>query len=487
MSFLMERVSRNVVFATGEEASTVTGIDVDIIVPKKKEHKDAPYIWSDPEILKMGKSAEIKWREEEIKRWTEGYNGLTGSHYFALSQGFLKLPSGHTSRPWWRDTDAVTHEQYTDDFKRSNSLYIFKRRRYALSTIFGGFEPLRIALTRPGAVAGFTSCDVRRGNEIFREKLMVAFNSFDARWNISNLSASDLKKLERDNGIYLPEWRVFKKDTGSRDGTMLRVGFYQKREGSPFEDEMSESDEIRFSLFPTGDTSQINYAQTTRTESDAAAFEGQTMQYIFVDEFFLHPFANKVLASSESSLSDGFVRTGMFVTGGSSGEMSIGGIKQAQKVIKEHGNPASKTSLLFIRGCECVDKAPELDEYGVETGNILSFMYGCARRDAGGVVRYAYSDVDKATEWIKRNRGNLEKLADPTRLRQFIKAYPLSLDEVLESSIEGMLSPDLMSLLSERKSQLLKDANPTHHPIEMRVRLGAGNEPDLFNVRPGSR
>lgn len=478
----MERVSRNIVIGNVAEASALTGIAPDIIVPKKRDHMEAPYIWHDPEIEKMTKKQEIAWREQEIRRWTEGHNGLTGSHYFALSQGFIKLPSGRTVRPWWRDTDAVTHEQYTDDFKRSNSLYIFKRRRYALSTIFGGFEPLRIALTQPGAVAGFTSCDTKRGNEIFREKLSVAFNSFDSRWNISNLDAADLKKLNRDNGIHLPEWTVFKRDTGSRDGTMLRIGFYDKKQGGQFEDELEDEDEIGFSLMPTGDTSQIAYSQTTRRKEDAAAFEGQTMQYIFVDEFFLHPYANKVLASSESSLSDGFVRTGMFITGGSAGEMSAGGIKQAQKVIKEHGNPASKTSMLFIEGCQCVDKAPELDEHGVETGNILNFMYGTARVDKGGVMRYAYSDTAKATEWIKQNRSNLEKLEDPTRLRQFIKAYPLVIEEVLESAVEGMLSPDLMELLSRRKTEILNDPNQAINGVEMRLKLGSHGEPDLVNV-----
>ena len=121
----MERVSRNIVIGNVAEASALTGIAPDIIVPKNRDHMEAPYIWHDPEIEKMTKKQEIAWREQEIRRWTEGHNGLTGSHYFALSQGFIKLPSGRTVRPWWRDTDAVTHEQYTDDFMRSNSLYIF--------------------------------------------------------------------------------------------------------------------------------------------------------------------------------------------------------------------------------------------------------------------------------------------------------------------------------------------------------------------------
>ncbi|MFV1321296.1 hypothetical protein QMK96_29945, partial [Klebsiella pneumoniae] len=78
-----------------------------IIIDKSPEKKSAPYIWQDPEVSKMTKKQEIAWREEEIRRWREGYNGITPSHYFALSQGFIKLPSGKTVRPWWRDWDAA--------------------------------------------------------------------------------------------------------------------------------------------------------------------------------------------------------------------------------------------------------------------------------------------------------------------------------------------------------------------------------------------
>jgi hypothetical protein len=270
-----------------------------IIIDKSPEKKKAPYIWQDPEIDKMTKKQEIAWREEEIRRWREGYNGIMPSHYFALSQGFIKLPSGKTVRPWWRDWDAALHEQYESDRKKYNSLYVFKRRRYALTTYFVGFEPLRIALTDKGSVCGFTSCDVPRGNTAYREKLMVAFSNFDANWNYTNLDAKDLKELEKDNG--LPDWEVFRTAPGTRDGTKLRIQFLKKEKVGTLE-----------KFRETTDISEITYAQTSRKESDAAAFEGFTMNYLFVDEFFLHPYANKVYASAEASLSDGFVRTGMF-------------------------------------------------------------------------------------------------------------------------------------------------------------------------------
>jgi len=467
----VKRPAKNIVFASESEYQKMDASN--IIVPKKREDMVAPYTWVDPEIKKMSLSEEIAWREEEIRRWSDGHNGLRGSHYFMLSQGFVKLPNGSTVRPWWRDTDAGVHEQYNNDFERCNSLYIFKRRRFALSTIFGGFEPLRLSLTNPGAVCGFTSCDVPRGNEMFREKLLVAFNNFDSRWNISNMTAKDLNKLEKDNGVHLPPWRVFKTSPGTRDGTQIRIGFYEKQLGDTFGE--NAEDDMSYKLLPTGDVSQIRYAQTARKKEDAAAFEGSTMKYIFVDEFFLHPFASKVLASSESSLSEDFIRTGMFVTGGSSGEMSTQGIALAQKVLKEMGTPGSTTSVMFIPGSECVDKAPEYDEYGVRTGKVLNFMYGVSRKEPNGIVRPAYSDKEKAKEWILRHREVLSKRVDPTDLRQFIKAYPLSLDEVLESSAEALLSPDLMELVTAQKKMLTTSPNPSRTFNEYAIKYSNGN------------
>lgn len=415
-----------------------------IIIDKSPEKKSAPYIWQDPEVSKMTKKQEIAWREEEIRRWREGYNGITPSHYFALSQGFIKLPSGKTVRPWWRDWDAALHEQYEADRKKYNSLYVFKRRRYALTTYFVGFEPLRIALTDKGSVCGFTSCDVPRGNTAYREKLMVAFSNFDAQWNYTNLDAKDLKELEKDNG--LPDWEVFRTAPGTRDGTKLRIQFMKKEKVGTLE-----------KFRETTDISEITYAQTSRKEADAAAFEGFTMNYLFVDEFFLHPYANRVYASAEASLSDGFVRTGMFITGGSCGEMSHQGIANARRVIKD-STDGSKESVFFIPGYACVDKAPEFDEFGNETGKIVSFMHGNSGNHYIGsrkIHQPAYSDEKKARDYILSTREKLSKSSDPTKYRQFMKAYPLTLDELLEASGDSLLSDDIMEYARRQKKAIL--------------------------------
>lgn len=467
----MKRPAKNIVFASESEYQKMDASN--IIVPKKREHMVAPYTWVDPEIKKMTLSEEIAWREQEVRRWRDGYNGLTGSHYFMLSQGYVKLPGGITARPWWRDTEAAMHELYTSDFKKRNSLYIFKRRRFGLSTVFGGMEPLRLSLINPGAACAFTSCDVPRGNQMFRQKFLVAFNNFDARWNISKLTAGDLKKLEKDNGIHLPPWRVFKTTSGTRDGFQLRMGFYEKQLMDTFGE--NENDEMCYKLEETGDVSEVRYAQTSKNIKDAAAFEGDTMNYIFVDEFFLHPFAAQVKASSEASLSSDFLRTGMFVTGGSSGEMSKDGIKFAQKVIKEHGLPGSSTSMMFVSGAECVDEAPEYDQHGIPTGKILNFMYGTSRKEPNGIVRHAYSDQERTRTWILKHREVLGRKVDPTDLRQFIKAYPLTMDELLESSAEALLSQDIMELVNAQKKTLTTSHDPEKMFNEYTIRYSNGN------------
>src|SRR5690606_35835285 len=117
------------------------------------------------------KSEEAKWWERVFKRWHDGYNGLTPSHYFMLSQCLIKKQNNRREYGEWRDWDAILHEGYMADKKKQEDLFVFKRRRFALSTIFGGSEPIRIALTNPGAICGLTSCDVPRGKQMVKEKL----------------------------------------------------------------------------------------------------------------------------------------------------------------------------------------------------------------------------------------------------------------------------------------------------------------------------
>jgi hypothetical protein len=418
-----------------------------IIIKKKPEEMVSPFVRDEVPKTFISKQEEAKYWETEFKRWHDGHNGIAPSHYFLLSQCLIKKPNNKREYPDWRDWDAVLHEKYMNDRKYGNDLFVFKRRRFALSTVFGGSEPIRIALTNPGAICGLTSCDVPRGKQMVKEKLEVAFYGLSQQINLSRLTAQEVNNIKKDNGI--SEHLQFRKATGSRDGSNIRIEFLED-------------------LQPTGDVSEIMYKQTSRKEDDSTAFEGGTLNYIFLDEFFLHPYANKVRSSSEACMLDGFTKVGMFVAGGSCGAMSTEGIQNAIKVIEDSNDVGSRTSVLFLPGTACIDKAPVFDEKGnVVPGKELSFM------------RNGISLEKEAEEWILKNREVLKKSSDPTKLKQFVKAYPLTLEELLEASSEGLISQDIADMFPKQEKNILNQREKIF--VQYRVIWNSGS-PQLVSM-----
>lgn len=424
----------------------------------------APFIYSPPDFENMSKSEEIKWREQEIERWSEGYTIPDGPHkgyhvcapqYFELTQTVIRL-GRYFARPWWRDIDDFIWNSYENARKEKRDIYYFKRRRASLTSKFIGSEPLRLSLVEPGSMCGFTSCDEDRGRLGMNDKFMVAFNHFDKAWNFSHLTAGDLRALEKANG--LPDWWVFRKGVGSRDGHRLRFEFFKK------EIIQGEKGNVE-KLVGTNEFSEVYYEQTSKSEKDATAFEGATLSYLFVDEFFLHRFANKVRNSAEAALSDGFVKEGTFVTGGSAGDMSHQGVENARKIIEAHATGTSDDIVVFVPGWMGIDKAEEYDEDGrKKKGSIINLMHGYAgrhqKRGKGAwVQQYAYSKRGEAEDWIEKNRAILKKKNDQSELRQFTKAYPLSLDEILDTGGESLLSDDIMAFVRQQKKEIMNNLN----------------------------
>ena len=56
----------------------------------------------DPHATKKEKDI---WWGNEREYWIDGRDGLTGIHYFALTQCFVKDARGFRKRPIWRDVD----------------------------------------------------------------------------------------------------------------------------------------------------------------------------------------------------------------------------------------------------------------------------------------------------------------------------------------------------------------------------------------------
>lgn len=399
---------------------------MEIIIKKRPEDKKPKFIYEEPP--KMTPREKEKWMAEEIERWQNGYGGLNGDYYFHLTQILIRTPRGKRIPPRWRDLDDQIFEwQYNVRRKKQDGV-VFKKRRAAFSTIFGGTLPLKIALENPGMTCGMTSADKGRTNDMFREKTMVAFDSMTEDLNISKMDADDMRKLTKEG--QWPGWFQVRQGTGTRmDSGKLYMDFFKKGKYS-------------------GDTSRVYCEQTTERPNDVTKFEGLALGYLLIDEYFLHPNPEGVrVSASASMMEDGGVKMGSAFLGGSCGLMSDEGRKNAQVMLEDMTrNPNSTMQQFFISGAAALEAAEEYDDHGIKTGRILNF---CPN---------GYSDMEKATEWIKQVRGILEKKKDKKEYYQFLYAYPLSVEELFQFSRENWLTKDIMDLVQEQKINIMNNA-----------------------------
>ncbi len=336
-----------------------------------------------------------KWFEQEEERWVTGHMGFTGPHYFALTQGWAKDAWGRPTRFLWRDTDDEIFGAYEMALQKMWDLLVMKRREIGLSLIFGGLIPLCKALSMPGSTCGITSATKPRLREMFYEKLMYAYKNLPDAYRPSILS-------KRDEGLL-------------HMGKELTKGVI------------------------TGKDSKIISKETI---DDPQAFEAYRLQYLFLDEFFLHGKATQVLRSGKASTSSGFTRIAPIVLGGSAGESSLAGQKEGMKLWEESETLGIIT--LFIPGTKGIMFAPELDDNAQPIpGKLLNF---CPN---------GHSDEKAAEEWINKTREKLDKLEDKSHLEVFIKQYPLTLQEVVQTNAKGALPKDILQKLYERERILL--------------------------------
>jgi hypothetical protein len=340
------------------------------------------------------------WWAKEREYWIDGRFGLTGPHYFALTQGFVKDARGYKKRPVWRDIDDLIYEGYMDARRTNHDLFITKRREVGLSFIFGGIIPMWIAMTNPGSTSLITSADKKRLEALFKDKTRVVYDEFDeyARPGI----------------------------VSTRQEGYLHLGRRDAKTGSI-----------------TGLDSQIITKETVDTPT---AFEAYRAMHIFIDECMLHPKADKVYKSAQASTKSGFVKVAPIVIGGSAGEATSIGQKLA-KTLWESAE-ALKILTLFLPGNQGIMEAPELDINGKETGKILNF---CPN---------GHSDEKAASEWIMKTRDTLDKLEDKSYLNSFIKQYPLDIQEVFSVSGHGAFPKAIMDKLDTQERIILASRPP---------------------------
>jgi hypothetical protein len=370
-----------------------------IIKPPKFLYED----WAKDNLLHphaTQKEKDLWWGREE-ERWIEGAFGLVGTHYFALTQGTIKTAYGKRIRPVWRDLDEeLIYPAYHEAERTSHDLLITKRREAGLSVIFGGIMPVYKSFTLPGGTCLLTSADKDRMSTLFKDKTRVCYDSFDPYYKPSVVS--------------------------TREGHRLHMGVLDRKTGEV-----------------TGLDSKIICEETVMKPD---AFEAYRATYIFLDEFFLHPKADKVLRSSQASVKTGFRKIAPIVMGGSAGEATLEGHNKGKEIWQNA--EALKVIIVFLPATKGIMEAPELDSEGKETGKILNF---CPN---------GHSDEKSAEEWIFKTRDNLDKLSNKTYLETFIKQYPLTIDEVFSGINKGSFPEDVINNLKTQERIILTTPPP---------------------------
>jgi len=340
---------------------------------------------------------------KETERWQGGYGGLTGYHYFSLTQTKIKDASGKEIRPVWRDVDEDhIYQPYEQAIKKQDDIMYIKRREVGLTTVFGGVVPICNSLIYAGSNNLITSADKDRIKNLFIEKTSVVYDNLDADIKPSRAST-------RQEGFMF----FAKKDRKTNEYSGLKSSIVCKE-----------------------------------TVDNPHAFETYRAKSLFIDEFFLHPKASTVRISAQACLRDGFVKIAPVVMGGSCGVTSVDGMKEARKLWRSADALGIVT--VFIAGNLGIMRAPELDDKGKATGKVLNF---CPN---------GHSDTKKATEWILKTRDRLARAEDKRPYNTFIKEYPLTVEEVLASSGEGILPPEVMQKVTEQKIYLLNNPSPVN-------------------------
>ncbi len=375
------------------------------IRPPKFVYED----WS-KEHLPHENASERIWADFYIKQrelWKTGFQGLTGAHYFYLTMVRIKdRTTGQEIIPRWRDVDEIIFGAYDEALKSMSDLIFIKRREVGLTSIFGSCIPLLNCFIHPGTTQLITSADQKRIADLFKEKVTVAYDNLDERIR--------------------PARAAFR-----MTGTMV----------------FAEKDERTGRM--SGLKSSIICAETSKNPK---SLEGYGAKSVFLDEFFLHPKPAEVLASTQASVSRGFVKACPIVMGGSCGETSDEGLKKGRELWEDAEH--LKIITCFIPGWMGISEAPEMDEEGKETGKILNFCVN------------GWSDEKAATAWIMQNRKKLSKAKDKSRYTTFIKNYPLTVEEVFAFGAGGILPEEILQKIEEQKIYI--QANP---PPVMTYRL----------------
>jgi len=361
-----------------------------------------------PEHFKTKRDEDAYW-DKELTRYINGYDGLSGRHYMYLTIGTLKTVTGASIRPRWRDGDEFVLDEYHESIRLKEDLMVVKRREFGLTSLFGGLEPVYNCLVNAGSTSLITSADLTRVTTLFSEKLMTMYNN--------------IPKSQQPARIHETAKGFLHLGKKNKDGTIEGVD------------------------------SKVYCIDTASTESAAKAFEAYRAKFIFLDELFLHARPSQVLDSSQATVSQGFSKQGSIVFGGSCGassEKELEMLKVGAAMGEKLWNDAATKDLrtIFIPATMCIETADDIDADGRKTGKTLNFCVN------------GHSDHVGAREWILKTRDKLYKAVDKSRYYNFIKSYPLTIEEVFEVNRQGVLNPEIYHAVDRAKRAFYVEGQP---------------------------
>jgi len=343
----------------------------------------------------------------EIDRWHDGYAGLSGIHYFYLTQGTLVDLDLGLIRPDWRDVDEFIFENYNECTSTSEDLLIFKRREVGLTSIAGCIMA-HLAYTKAESKSLVTSADVDRLQAIFNDKLHPFLDNIHP---------------------------LFKQNKGlSKDNKYIKL---------------AERDNVKKTF--EGLNSEIIGRQTSKEPKDAKAFESSRAIFGFLDEIFLHPRPMEVRDSMQACFKKQMVKIGTLMMGGSTNIDEINKTHRGKIDDKRFDTiwgdcEALHIRKIFLPAWMGLYMGSEMDDNGRPTGKRIE------------IGKNGHSNEKLGTEYIEKERERLSKAKNKRSLISFIKSYPLSVQEVLSTSKHTILEEHIADSLRERK--IFLDSTP---------------------------
>lgn len=356
-------------------AKTITIVD-------KIKPKSPKFVWKPPPVL-ITRYDKEKYLDQEIKRYREGYGGLTNFQYFYLNNWKVKdTDTGKDIHPRWREDDEnLIFQPINEAFKNREDFLIAKKRRATWSSTLAALT-YWFSLTNLGTESAYTSADADRISEFWNTKLIYG--------------------SER---VFLPEGiNIQTKWANSKTSNYMKI----------------------FDPQDTNESSIVAY-ETSSSAKNAKSFEGGTYNGIVaLDEIAIHERITEVWGSANASRMSGFSRAGLVFAGGTAGTVKM---ENRQTILNKIKNADSlRLRVTSILGFHSIEKIT------VDGKDVPTSING-------------YTDHSLVKDWIEKEREVLWKSGETKLYWEFFYAYPLSLEEIFQAQDESNLPEDVKNKL----------------------------------------